>query len=365
MKICAIFNIFPLYRSAIYKKMDDQFDIDFIFGSHAKENIALANPSQLKGYKYCARNIFKGTKLVWQRGAIRKAFSKKYTHYILTGNTGILSNWAIVLIAKLLGRQTILWTHSLYGNETGMKRFKNVLFLKLADKIFTYSERGVEIAINYGIKSSKLIPIYNSLDYTKQIELAKRIGDRSFARNYFGNDNPYICFIGRLTPQKRVDLLLKATIDSGINYNIIILGDGGCRKELEDLSQTLGIEDRVWFYGECYDESFIATVLSHAKLSISPGNCGLNAIESLTYGTPMVTHSNLFNQMPEVEAVVELCKKTGRNLLFEENNTDSLGRVIENNITIDDDNIRQVAQSIIADKWNADRQIDIMVHNLR
>ena len=36
---------------------------------------------------------------------------------------------------------------------------------------------------------------------------------------------------------------------------------------------------------------------------VSPGNVGLTAIHSLSYGTPVLTHNNFNNQMPEVESI--------------------------------------------------------------
>lgn len=345
--------------------MDEQLPIDFYFGDQSSENIALSNHSLLINYKGKLNNIFSGSKLIWQRKAIKKAFSKRYSHYILTGNPGILSNWVIVLVCRLLGRKIVLWTHGLYGDEKGLKRFKNLLYLRLANQIFTYNERGRELLIQNGIRDSKVATIYNSLDYKKQVDLLDRVGNSSFARNYFGNDDKIVTFIGRLTPQKKVDLLLKAASKSTEKYNIIIVGEGPCRGELDKLVEALELQNRVWFYGECYDDSMIATIIANSQLTVSPGNCGLNAIESLTYGTPMVTHSNMTKQMPEAEAVAELCEKSGAKLLFEENNIDDLTYVIDKNIVLNDKTVKNIAQQIIFEKWNADRQIEIMVHNLR
>ena len=40
-------------------------------------------------------------------------------------------------------------------------------------------------------------------------------------------------------------------------------------------------------------------------MCVSPGNVGLTAIHSLTYGTPVLTHDNFNFQMPEAEAIEE------------------------------------------------------------
>ena len=45
-----------------------------------------------------------------------------------------------------------------------------------------------------------------------------------------------------------------------------------------------------------------------SDLTVSPGNIGLTAIHSLSYGTPVCSHSNFNNQMPESEAIINFEK---------------------------------------------------------
>lgn len=57
--------------------------------------------------------------------------------------------------------------------------------------------------------------------------------------------------VGRLIPEKRFDLLLRAfaLVSKRIDNNLIIVGDGPLRAELEELAASLGITDRVLFTG--------------------------------------------------------------------------------------------------------------------
>lgn len=361
MKICAILNISPLYREAIYALMDNQLDVDFIFGDRPSENIAMMNPAKLSGFRGYAHNIYQGTKLIWQRGTIRRAIFHPYDAYILTGNTGILSNWVIMLISRIIGRKTYLWTHGLYGSETRCKLVKNRLYLQLSGGLLCYNARGAQLAIQQGVKASKVHVIYNSLDYPAQVSMRAKVGDKSFIRNYFGNDNPYVCYVGRLTEVKKIDQLFEAG-KSGA-FNIIIVGDGPQRDALEKLCAELEIADRCWFYGECYDQQMLATLISNATACVSPGNAGLNVIHSLTYGTPLVTHENLCDQMPETEAIVELQSKTGVKMLFSQNDTTDLAQTLQNIISLPKDklqNIKSEAMAIIDNKWNPTNQIKIL-----
>lgn len=360
MKICAVFNIYPHYRQAVYQLMDSELGVDFLFGDSTHDGIALSDARKLTGFRGYLKNKYKGSKLVWQRGAIRKAFSAKYDKYILTGNTGILSNWVILLIARALGREVFLWTHSLYGNEKGMTKRKNLLYLKLASGLLCYNERGARLAVENGVKQTKVHTIYNSLDYKKELEALKKSGDQTFARNYFGNKLPYVTFLGRLTKVKQIDMLLHATQLSKQNYNIIIVGEGSERETLEKLSEQLQLLDRVWFYGECYDQTMLATIIKHSAAVVSPGNAGLNAIHTLTFQTPLITHNNLDEQMPEVEAVVQLQNETKCKLLYQKDSIQSLAQVIDEVITKPKEIFKMPANQIVMTKWNANNQINIL-----
>ena len=64
------------------------------------------------------------------------------------------------------------------------------------------------------------------------------------------------------------------------------------------------LNQNVCFFGPCYDEFEIGMLIYNAALCVSPGNVGLTAIHSLSYGTPVISHNDFKHQMPEFEAIV-------------------------------------------------------------
>lgn len=357
MKICCIFNILPAYRRAIFELMSQELDVTFFAGENQIENIALLKGSELRGFKKYLRNIYSNGKLVWQKGALKEALFRRYDCYILTGNAGIRSNWLIAVAARLMGRRVYLWSHGLHGNESRMTLFKNMLYARLAGNVLVYGERGRELMVAQGFDESRITVIYNSLDYDQQLKIRNKISDRGFIRNYFGQDQPVICFVGRLTRSKKLDLLLNAISD--LECNLILLGDGPARESLEAMTATLGIQDRVWFYGESYDQQIIGAILYHSSVCVSPGNVGLTAIHAMTFGTPVITHNNLNNQGPEVESVIE--NLTGS--YFQENNSNELRQAIIHYIDLDTTNREQIRQNcyrVIDQKFNPKNQIKIL-----
>ena len=157
-----------------------------------------------------------------------------------------------------------------------------------------------------GFKENRLFVIHNSLSYDVQLKLRKSMHRSSIYRNHFGNDYPVIIFIGRLTPVKQLDMLIDAVKRLKVQNrecNLALIGDGSMRHDLEMRVKDLVIEDNVWFYGACYDETVNAELIYNADLCVSPGNVGLTAIHSLMFGTPVITHDDFAYQMPEFEAI--------------------------------------------------------------
>lgn len=358
LKICCVFNIAPLYRRGIYRLMDGEraVEFDFLFGAESREGIALLDATELEGFRGYVHNRYKKSgKLVWQRGAIRRALSKKYDGYLLTGNPGIRSNWVIMLIARLLGRKIYLWTHGLRGDERGWKRRKNRAFFRRADHLLLYGERAERLLREAGYPADRMTVIYNSLDYERQLRIRAQVPDRSAIRAYFGNEEPVVTFVGRLTAAKGLDLLLEAIVP--LACNLILVGDGPMRSQLEGQAERLGLADRVWFYGESYDEQVIGTFLYHSAVCVSPGNVGLLAMHALMFGTPVVTQDDPTCQMPEWEAITR--GLTGD--FFERGNPVSLRETLRGWLSCspqEREATRRAAQAVIDQKYNPARQME-------
>jgi len=98
-----------------------------------------------------------------------------------------------------------------------------------------------------------------------------------------------IVYLGRLTTQKRVDLLLDAVHAARIDAPVTIVGDGPAREGLERQARALGLAT-VRFLGAVPDEEvprLVRGARAAAFLSRHEG-LGLAAAEALMLGTPVV-----------------------------------------------------------------------------
>ena len=338
--------------------MDQELPCDFYFGDNRPGNIASLDNSLLKNFKGLFHNITFGP-LYWQKGAMNLLRSG-YTDIITSTDPYCISSWILMWRAKRKGVNVYLWGHGAYGNETGLKRWLRIRCNKLAKGVFLYGNYAKNILKNWGFDDSKLHVIYNSLDYDQQFELRKDLTPCDFYQKHFGNDNPNIVFIGRLTKIKKLDQILSAVKilkDHGKEYNISFVGDGVQKDKLMSLAERLGLAKQVWFYGACYDEKQISNFIYNADMCVSPGNVGLTAMHAMTFGLPVITHDNFCNQMPEYEAIDE--GETGA--FFKENDVDSLAKSIqrwfENHS--DREKVRQACYKVIDEKYNPHVQVKI------
>jgi len=268
--------------------------------------------------------------LMYQHGLAKLAVSSRLDCIIYLGNPYFLATWVSAVLARATGKRVLFWTHGWTRHEKGIKRHLRNLFYRIAHGLLLYGQHARAIGLNEGFPSSKLYVIYNSLDYPRQQELRGKIPDEERSkvrRQLFGaSEAPMVIFSGRLTRECQLELLLGAMSIlkcRGIDVNLLIVGDGPMRDNLEQAAESLGLSVR--FEGACYDEAYLARLFVAADVTVSPGKVGLLAVHSLGYGTPVITHGDSEHQGPEWEAVIP--GKTGA--LFERGDVRDLARTIE------------------------------------
>lgn len=359
---CCIFNIAPIYRLPIYRLLGDELRCDLYFGDLVSTPIKKINYTELNGFVKELKNIKLRGNFYWQKGAL-KLVIKPYKNYILTGEPFCVSNWVILILAKIVGKNTYLWSHGWYGNETKRKIIIKKIFFKLATKVFLYGDYARDLMIKEGFNVEKLIPLYNSLDYDTQINLRTTLTESSIYVNHFGNKNPVLLYVGRIQKIKKLDLLIEAvnllSKDSSFACNLVLIGKETEELELKTLVKSLKIQNRVWFYGETYKEIELAELIYNASLSVTPGNIGLTVMHSLVYGIPVITHNNFAEQGPEFEAIQPGI--TGD--YFEEDNLYDLIGFIKKwlvKVSIEKEKVITDCYKIIDEKYNPHAQINIL-----
>lgn len=364
-KLCLYFNDLALYRRAIYKKIDDEYDCEWYI-EDVDTGVKEFEKQELK--KVAMLPIRKIGPFYMTKG-LKKILNNHSDIYFMLGATRNLSLVLFCLKKKLFfpQKRIYFWTHGYYGKEGWLEKFfwKRPM-LKLADGIFTYGDYARKLMIEDGFDENMIFPIHNSLDYDTHLLLREAMKPSNIYSGHFNNNNPVIIFIGRLTKIKKLDMLIKAVSilnKKGEEYNIVMVGDGSERAMLEKKVLEEGLRDQVWFYGACYDEKENAELVFNADLCVAPGNIGLTAMHVLMFGCPAVTHDNFSMQMPEFEAIIP--NSTGD--FYKYGSVESLVDTISkwfSNHSKEREKVRNACYLEIDKNWNPNYQMAVIKKNL-
>ncbi|TSC60066.1 MAG: glycosyl transferase, group 1 [Candidatus Peregrinibacteria bacterium Greene0416_62] len=155
--------------------------------------------------------------------------------------------------------------------QTTNRSFLKGMIVRSPDRVTAISKHLKGIAEELGRKDIVVIP--NGIDYAAIRSVCEK--------------NPKvpgrILFVGRLEKMKGVDLLLKAFVQLQItDCRLQIVGDGSQRESLKNLTQELGVADRVSFKGylsapEVYREYAEAEIFCGLSRSEALGNVFIEA----------------------------------------------------------------------------------------
>jgi glycosyltransferase involved in cell wall biosynthesis len=118
---------------------------------------------------------------------------------------------------------------------------------------FSIGERYVLKHVDYALAgTASAAEVWCAKGYTGPMAVIPQFGvDPDFfspVDRQRGPDGPFVIgFVGRLVPEKGVDLLLRTAAALPGNWQLRIIGQGPEREPLQRLAETLGISDRVTF----------------------------------------------------------------------------------------------------------------------
>ena len=362
MKICFLMNMAPKYVEPAYKLFDKELNVLWCFGSNDTDIKEMDHKLLKDVVVYKTKRLFGSA--YYLKGALSLAFKREIDSYILIGEPAMLTTWILPWLIKIFNpnKKILFWTHGWYGKEGKIKTLLKKIYFFPADIILTYGERARKLMIDVGFKQSKVYAIHNSLNHEEQVVIREQLNPSSIYKDYFGNNDSVLLFIGRLTPVKQLDMILEAVNilrEKGQNYNIVYVGDGPEREKLESKAKELNLTKQVWLYGACYDEKQNAELIYNADLCVAPGNIGLTAMHSLVFGTPALTHNDFKWQMPEFEAI----KKGITGCFFERNNVESLAGSISKWFEDNKDrrlDVRLACYKEIDENWTPEYELNVL-----
>jgi glycosyltransferase involved in cell wall biosynthesis len=340
MEVLIVYHYIALYREPVFKKLLQEKNFYIASDLRSNNDIELVSgSSSLFDTKFNKlNNKWLSSGVLWQKNLLTLILSRKYDKVIFLGDPHFITTWLSLIVNKFSGKKSYLWTHGFLNRSGKLLDIVKVYMYKLSDGVLVYGNEAKTDLISAGFDSNKIHVIYNSLDYEKQKTLRKSLTFSDIVKvkqNLFKNPNLLqLIFVGRLTRQKKLDMLINALgilYKRGYEINLLLIGDGDEVLNLKRLVDEQGLNDYINFYGRSYNENELAPLICSSDICVAPGEIGLTAMHCLGYGTPVITHNNRNKQMPEYEAVIQ--GETG--MLFEENSIESLVNAIINFQTLD------------------------------
>lgn len=364
MRVAVVYHAWPHYREPVMRAMDRSRSIayDFYGSGEALEGVLHADPGVVT--RFVAAPFRRWRNLVWQPGAVRVAATGQYQALILFADPNFASTWLAAAIARLRGRRVLFWGHGWLKPEGRAKRTVRAAYFALSHRLLVYADRGRRLGVRAGFAAERITVVYNSLDVERADAVIAAIESGSHPSTtpqslFTHPERPLLVCTARLTAKCRFDLLLRASTrlaEQGRPVNVLLVGDGPEREQLETMTRASGIDAR--FLGACHDEAVVGPLFYHADLAVSPGKIGLTAMHSLMYGTPAITHGDMDAQMPEVEAIEP--GLTGA--FFRRGDADHLAATIAQwlDLAPPREEVRAAARAAIRTKWTPQVQARII-----
>jgi glycosyltransferase involved in cell wall biosynthesis len=309
-RVAVVYPFFPHYRAPVFRELLERGENDYWLAGDTRTvepGVTEWVPENRARFIH-ARCHALGPSFLFQSGLIRLSLRDDFDAFVFLANPYFISTWIAAGIARLRGRRVLFWTHGWTRSERGMKSWLRSTFYRLSHGLLLYGHLARRAGLARGFSSDRLHVVYNSLDYEAHKRLRQSIPPariQALKQSHFGNPVlPLVVCAARLTRRCRFDLLIEAQARlarAGHAINVLLIGDGPERTALESQARQLNVP--VKFLGACYDEETLAGWTMAAHVTVSPGKVGLTAIQSLAYGTPVITHSDPETQGPEWEAI--------------------------------------------------------------
>lgn len=297
------------YRSEFHEllretlaKQNIQYDVIYSsephFGAGRGDFVALPWAIDVK----CTYLSILGAELRYQH-AFFKAL--KYDLLIIQQENGLLVNYPLQLLRRLLGLEVAFFGHGRNFQSSkpgGIREIVKKYWITKVDWWFAYTELSARLVRAAGYDPKKITVFNNSIDTKKiQSEIAD-ITDQELSdlrvQLKLSSDNIGI-FIGALYDKKRIRFLIESSArvrELIPDFQLLIIGGGEDRHIVDEALQAC---NWIHYLGPKFgrDKTLYAKL---AKVFLMPGLVGLGILDSFAYGTPMVT-TNVSYHSPEIE----------------------------------------------------------------
>jgi glycosyltransferase involved in cell wall biosynthesis len=290
----------PDYRVALFSLLRERDDVplDLVVGDeHFDPTVRTTDDPVVT--KRIRNHWLVGRRLLAQPAAVRPGVRARTT--VLEFNPRIITTWVIAGVRRALRRPTVVWGHVEGQGGSSPPPLRRPLGLaRLAGTLAVYTEPGADAA-RRSYPGVAVVAAPNGIYRAADAVPVRTDGPAGTA----------FVSCGRLVESKGVGDLLDAFVLAtrhglGSDATLEFVGSGPLESTLRQRAIDAGLDDRVHFHGaiDALDVAALQSVFDGAVASVSAGYVGLNVIQSMWFGIPMVTVREAPHS-PEIDALVD------------------------------------------------------------
>ncbi|MFL9855981.1 glycosyltransferase [Paraburkholderia madseniana] len=303
LRVAIVYHFFPHYRKGVLDAIsNDDFDVTF-FGDPMERYQGIPSLRFEADTDFRPATVKVLNDISFQWAAVHASLSSEFDVLVLLANPNFFTTWLAAAIGRLTRKRVLFWGHGFLSADRSLKNYIRRIFFSLGHAQYLYGYRAKCIAESFGFHSRNLYVGFNSLDYQSQLRTRRQL--LACPEEPRLSSEIRILGVSRLTDKCAYDVLMNAVSlaqeTSEWRFKLTLIGGGPAESKLKALAVQLKLD--IDFVGELYDEEAVAGYIFDSDVVVSPGKIGLTAMHSLMFGTPVISHSDMDRQMPEVEAV--------------------------------------------------------------
>lgn len=224
------------------------------------------------------------------------------------------SELAVAQVARLVTHQAPQARLTLYSLENLARRWRGFpqCLRRRAEEatrpridLYAAASLGTQsLLISQGVSPARIrvvVPAVTTMGFRRQDNTSVRAGLGVPAGSFVAG------YVGRLVPEKGLELLLRAAVSLPADTHLVLVGDGPDEPRLRALTHSLGLREQVHFAGRqphealpAWYSAFDCLVLPSVGLPVWREQFGLVLAEAMLCGTPVI--GSTCGAIPEVIA---------------------------------------------------------------
>ncbi len=228
---------------------------------------------------------------------------KKFSPDVIHTHTPFALGWEAIWGAKMLKKPLVGTHHTFYDHYlkhikadfSWTKKFSwkyTVAFYNFCDLVLSPSESLADSLLRQGLKRPVQV-LQNAIETEFFVPVPNEKTKKALKKR-FGIKGSSVVYMGRISYEKNIDQAIKAfarAVKKNKNIEMVIVGDGPEKANLEKLAQELGLKNKLIFTGMQKGKDLVAALQANDAFitACKSENGPLSIMEAMSCGLPMIS----------------------------------------------------------------------------